>query len=49
MSLVHGISPTEPLVLVAAAATMLLVVVTASWLPARQASRVDPAETLQAD
>ena len=48
-SLVHEISPTEPLVLGAAAASMLLIVVVASWLPARQASRVDPAETLQAD
>ncbi len=44
-----GVRETEPLVLAAVSALLLLVVLLASALPARRASRVDPLEALRAD
>lgn len=48
-TLVFGISAWDPLSLSAASATLLLVAVFASWLPASRAASVDPTETLRAD
>ncbi|MCG8458809.1 MAG: ABC transporter permease [Holophagales bacterium] len=48
-SLVFGVSPTEPWVLVATALAILGVGLTAAALPALRASRVDPVEVLAVD
>jgi putative ABC transport system permease protein len=45
----YGVSPTDPLVLGGVASLLALVTVAASYVPARQASRVDPATTLRLD
>ena len=44
-----GISPTDPVVLGATAAAIFAVALAAAWLPARRASRVDPAVALRAE
>jgi ABC-type lipoprotein release transport system permease subunit len=41
------VSPRDPLVLVSAAATLLVVVSIASYLPARRAAAIDPVRALQ--
>ena len=41
-SLLHGVSPHDPVTLVAAPLTMLIVVALANYVPARRAARVDP-------
>lgn len=46
-ALLFGVQPSDPLVLGAAAAVMLLVAVLATWLPARTASRADPSRLLR--
>jgi putative ABC transport system permease protein len=45
----HGVSPADPVTL--GGATLLLgsIAALASWIPARRASRVDPAATLRAE
>ena len=43
----YGIAPGDPLTLIAAAAVLTLVAMLATWVPARRASRVDPATTLR--
>lgn len=48
-SMLFGLEPTDLRVLAAAAAVMAVVAVVAGWLPARRASRVDPAIALSAD
>lgn len=48
-SLVWGVSPTDPTVFAVVAALLLTVTVLASWLPARQAARVDPVRSLGAE
>jgi len=48
-SLLYGISATDPATFAAGAAALGLVAAVASWLPARQAARVDPMITLKAD
>jgi ABC-type antimicrobial peptide transport system permease subunit len=45
-SLLYGIEPTDPLTFTAAALALLAVAAIASWLPARQASRLDPLAVL---
>jgi predicted permease len=48
-SMLFGIAPTDPAVLWGAAALLLFVAVSASWLPARRAARVHPMEALRRD
>jgi predicted permease len=47
--LLFGISPKDPAVFVSVTVSLLVVAVTASWIPAMRASRVDPNEALRAD
>jgi predicted permease len=47
--LLYGVSPTDPVALVATCGALLGVAVVASWLPARRAAAVDPAEALRRD
>jgi len=44
-----GVGPSDPIVLVAAAAALALVVGLAAWLPARRAAKVDPVIALRAE
>jgi ABC-type antimicrobial peptide transport system permease subunit len=44
-----GVGPSDPVVLVAAAAALALVVGLAAWLPARRAAKVDPVIALRAE
>jgi putative ABC transport system permease protein len=46
-SLVYGLAPRDPVTLVGAAITLAVVGALAGWLPARRASRIDPAEVLR--
>jgi ABC-type antimicrobial peptide transport system permease subunit len=48
-SFLYGVAPNDPLTLGAAALTLIVVAALASWIPARRASRVDPASTLRAE
>ena len=48
-ALLYGVSPADPLVLVATAALVGLLSLAATWLPARRALRVDPAEALRSE
>jgi len=45
----YGVSATDPATYLAVAATILVTALLATWQPARQAARVDPAVTLRAD
>jgi putative ABC transport system permease protein len=47
--LVFGVSASDPLTLAAVAATLALVALLASLLPAYRASRLDPLKVLRAD
>lgn len=46
-SILFGVSPIDPAALASGPAVLALVTVAASWIPARQAMRLDPAETLR--
>jgi predicted permease len=46
-ALLFGVSPTDPPTLLGAAALLAVVALVASWLPARRAAGVDPAEALR--
>lgn len=46
-TLLFGVTPQDPVTLGAAVAVLLLVVVAASWLPARRASLVDPSRAMR--
>ena len=48
-SLLYGVTPNDPVTLVAVTATLLVVAAIASWLPAMRAARIDPIEALRAD
>ena len=41
-TLLFGVAPQDPVTLVTAVAVLLVVVVAASWLPARRAALIDP-------
>ncbi|MCG8455075.1 MAG: ABC transporter permease, partial [Holophagales bacterium] len=47
--LLHGVEPSDPLVLAATAAMLLAIAGLASWLPARRAAAIDPADCLRQD
>jgi len=47
--LLFEVSPKDPSVLASVIATLIVVAVVASWVPATRASRVDPNEALRAD
>ena len=44
-----GVAPWDPLTIAGAAFVLLVMATLASWIPARRAGRVDPAEALRAD
>jgi putative ABC transport system permease protein len=46
-TLLFGVAPQDPLTLVTAVIVLLLVVVAASWLPARRASLIDPGRAMR--
>jgi len=46
-SMLFGVAPQDPLTLVTAIAVLLVVVVAASWLPARRASLIDPGRAMR--
>ena len=46
---VYGVSPTNPGLLAAGAAGLLLIAAIAAWIPARLASRVDPVTVLRSE
>ena len=48
-SLVYRVSTTDPLTLAATAAVLVTSALLASWIPARRATRVDPAVSLRAE
>ncbi|MGA9977184.1 MAG: ABC transporter permease [Candidatus Sulfotelmatobacter sp.] len=48
-SLVFGVSPFDPLVLVLAAVSVLILALAASFLPARRAASIDPMKALRTD
>jgi ABC-type antimicrobial peptide transport system permease subunit len=47
--LLYGVSPTDPATYAAIVAVLALAALTASWLPARRAIRVDPSRALRAE
>lgn len=48
-SLLFEVSPGDPVVLVGAALVLLVVALAASYVPARRAAAIDPAEALRAE
>jgi putative ABC transport system permease protein len=48
-SLLYGVTPTDPLTVVLAAAVLLGATLLACWLPARRAARTDPVVALRAE
>ena len=46
-TLLHGVSPHDPVTLIAAPAVLLIVVALANYIPARRAARVDPLMALR--
>ena len=48
-SLVYGVSTSDPLTLAATAAVLVVSAALASWIPARRATRVDPAVSLRVE
>lgn len=47
--LLEGVEPTDPATFAAIALLVAAVTLTASWLPARRAGRVDPVDALRAE
>lgn len=48
-SFLYGVTPSDPPTLLGATAVLLGTAAVASWLPARRAARMDPAQSLRAD
>ena len=47
MTMIHGVAPLDPLTYTSVAVLLLIVVVAASYVPARRASRTDPVSALR--
>ncbi len=47
--LLYGVSATDPVVLTATCAALILVALLATWIPARRAAAIDPMQTLRAE
>ena len=47
--MLFNVSATDPLTFVAISALLVVVTLTATWLPARRATRVDPIIALRAE
>jgi ABC-type antimicrobial peptide transport system permease subunit len=45
----YAVGPSDPLTIAGVAATLLVVALVASWIPARRVLRVDPMATLRCD
>jgi ABC-type antimicrobial peptide transport system permease subunit len=45
-TLLYGLQPRDPVTLAAAIVTLTVIGAIAGWLPARRASRIDPARVL---
>jgi ABC-type antimicrobial peptide transport system permease subunit len=45
----YGVAPGDPVTLAIASVLLISIAALASWIPARRASRVDPAEVLRGD
>lgn len=48
-AMLYGVTPFDPVTLVGVSLVLAVAAMAASWLPARQASRVDPSVTLRAE
>jgi len=48
-SFLYGVAPSDPVTLVGASLMLVAIATFASWIPARRASRVDPADALRAE
>jgi ABC-type lipoprotein release transport system permease subunit len=48
-ALLYGVAPLDPHTLAVVALTVVAAAAVASWLPARQAARIDPNEVLRAE
>ncbi|HEY7059324.1 MAG TPA: FtsX-like permease family protein, partial [Vicinamibacterales bacterium] len=48
-TLLYGVSARDPLTFVLAAVALLAIATTATWLPARTATRIDPMHALRGD
>jgi predicted permease len=48
-TVLHGVTPTDPLTFALVAAVALTVTLAAAWLPSRRAASIDPARALQID
>jgi putative ABC transport system permease protein len=46
-TLLFGVAPQDPVTLITAVAVLLVVVIAASWLPARRASLIDPSRAMR--
>ena len=46
-SLLYGLPPRDPVTFAGGAVTLIAVAALAGWLPARRASRIDPAQVLR--
>lgn len=46
-SMLYGLSPTDPFSLTAAGLLLLVIAITAAWIPAARASRIEPMEALR--
>ena len=48
-AMLFGVKTSDPLTLAAATSLLLVIAAAASWLPARRAARIDPADALRSD